>query len=188
MWRVLSLAVSPGVWVAVNASASHNTQHWLEKKCSIWQLTWLLIVVGSYKIYCSNIEYAIIREVCWSPESTHKILPALATVAAHELLCDYTLPVLCALPPLLTFWSADMLKSNHLITIQYIFKSRQRKFKDNFMKSRQPFWLACWCLFVSLCITIPLKAVHLALHENIGCLTVLFGLVITGYSYEKQNS
>ncbi len=32
-------------------------------------MTWVLKVVGVYKIYCSNIECPIIREVYWSPES-----------------------------------------------------------------------------------------------------------------------
>ncbi len=36
----------------------------------ILQLTWVIIVVGVYKIYCSNIECQIISEVYWSPEST----------------------------------------------------------------------------------------------------------------------
>ncbi len=36
---------------------------------SILQLTWALIVVGVYKIYCSNIECLIIREVYRSPDS-----------------------------------------------------------------------------------------------------------------------
>ncbi len=51
------LAASPGMWVAVNAWASHNAQHCPEQLL----LTWLLIVVGVYKVYCSNIEYPIIR-------------------------------------------------------------------------------------------------------------------------------
>ncbi len=33
------------------------------------QLTWLLIVVGVYKIYYSSIKFPFIREVYWSPES-----------------------------------------------------------------------------------------------------------------------
>ncbi len=37
---------------------------------SILQLAWVLIVVGFYQIYSSNIECTIIREVYWSPEST----------------------------------------------------------------------------------------------------------------------
>ncbi len=68
MWRVLWLTASPGVWVAMNASASHNAQHCPEQL----QLTWLSIVVGVYKIYCSNIDCPIIREVYRSPKNKNK--------------------------------------------------------------------------------------------------------------------
>ncbi len=62
------LAVSPPVWVAVNTSASHNA-HTCPEQTSILQLTWALIVVRVYKIYCSNIECPIMRDVYGSPES-----------------------------------------------------------------------------------------------------------------------
>ncbi len=53
--------------LAVNASAI--TIHTLPRtNSSILQLTWVLIVVGVYQIYWSNIECPIIREVYWSPE------------------------------------------------------------------------------------------------------------------------
>ncbi len=39
VWRVLWLVVSPGLWVAVNASASHNTQHCPER--TIIYCNWL---------------------------------------------------------------------------------------------------------------------------------------------------
>ncbi len=41
------LAVSPGVLVYVNTSASHNT-HTSPDKHTILQLTWVLIVVGVF--------------------------------------------------------------------------------------------------------------------------------------------
>ncbi len=57
------------VWIVLwrAASASHNAQHCPEQ----FQLTWILLVlvVGVHKIYCSNIECPIIREVYRSPES-----------------------------------------------------------------------------------------------------------------------
>ncbi len=68
VWRVLWLAVSPGVWVAVNVSVSRCTAL-PRTNNSILQLTWLLIVLRVYKIYYSNIEFPIIREVYRSPES-----------------------------------------------------------------------------------------------------------------------
>ncbi len=83
VWRVLWLAASPGVWVALNVSASHNGQHCPEQL----QLTWPLIVVWVYKIYFSNIECPIIREDYQSPES----LPITREFTDHQRVvqCPY---------------------------------------------------------------------------------------------------
>ncbi len=63
------LAVSPGVGVVVNASASHNTITAPEQTHSI-AIDLSINSCGSfYKNYCSNIECLIIREVYRSPES-----------------------------------------------------------------------------------------------------------------------
>ncbi len=64
--KSLWLAVSSDVWVSVNTVIMHTPPR---TYISLLQLTWVLIVVGGYKIYCSNIECPIIREVYWSPES-----------------------------------------------------------------------------------------------------------------------
>ncbi len=42
------LAVSPAMWAAMNASASHNTHR---TNIGILQLTWELIVVGVFKTF-----------------------------------------------------------------------------------------------------------------------------------------
>ncbi len=51
------------IWLAVSHNAQPRTNNY------ILQMTWLLIAVGVYNIYCINIECPIIRGVYWSPES-----------------------------------------------------------------------------------------------------------------------
>ncbi len=65
--------VSPGVCVAVNASASHNTQHCPKQSLKQCHIAIDLTINSSgslYQIYSPNIEYPIIREVYRSPESS----------------------------------------------------------------------------------------------------------------------
>ncbi len=70
VWKVCDLQyhlVCGWLWMLQSV-----TMHTLSRtNSSILQLTWLLIVVGVYKIYSSNIEFPIIREVYRSLESTH---------------------------------------------------------------------------------------------------------------------
>ncbi len=57
------IGLSHGVWVAVNASASHNTHTAQNKQYDI-AIDLSINSCGSfYKIDCSNIECPIIREV-----------------------------------------------------------------------------------------------------------------------------
>ncbi len=63
------LAVSPGVWVAVNVSAIHNT-HCAEQTIAIAISLSINSCWSSHKIYCSTIECPILRELYRSPEST----------------------------------------------------------------------------------------------------------------------
>ncbi len=46
--KCLWLAVSPGVWVSVNTSASHNSHTSPEQTSTVLQLIWVLIVVGVF--------------------------------------------------------------------------------------------------------------------------------------------
>ncbi len=63
------LAVSPGVWVVMNASASHNILT-APEQTHHFAIDLSINSCGSfYKIYCSNIECLIIREVYRSPAS-----------------------------------------------------------------------------------------------------------------------
>ncbi len=61
--------VSPGVWVAVNALGSHNTNTFPKQTHRIAIDVSINSCGRFYKIYCSNIECPIIREVYRSPES-----------------------------------------------------------------------------------------------------------------------
>ncbi len=58
-------------WCVGGCECFSQSQYTLpQNKHTILQLTWVLVVVGVFiKIYCSNIECPIIREVYWSPES-----------------------------------------------------------------------------------------------------------------------
>ncbi len=66
------------------------TMHTLPRTNSniLW-LTWVLIVVGFDKIYCSKIECAIIREVYRSPESSGSMVSFTKKSYLYKKLEDY---------------------------------------------------------------------------------------------------